>query len=118
MDNATLPIRWAFVFLFAGCASAPVPTARLASTQAAVRAAEEVGAEKAPQAELHLKLAKEGLDQAKGLISNDDNDRAGWVLARAEADAELSLSLAKETTARADAQKTLDELLELRRKAQ
>jgi hypothetical protein len=115
MNNAIIP---AFVFILAGCASAPVPTARLASTQAAVRAAQEVGADKTPQAELHLKLAKEGLDQAKGLLGNDDNERAGWVLERAESDAELSLALAKEDTARTDAQKTLDELQELRKKSQ
>ncbi len=86
-----------------GCAAAPVPAERLASAEAGIRAASEVGAEKVPQAALHLKLARDQLEVAKGLVVSGDRDRATTVFARAEADAELSLSLAREDTARAEA---------------
>ena len=44
-----------------GCASAPTPTDQLARTEAALRAAEVVGAKDVAQAELHHKLAQEQL---------------------------------------------------------
>jgi len=48
-----------------GCASSP-PLRTEASTSG-IRAAEEVGAAKVPQASLHLQLAKEELEHAKAL---------------------------------------------------
>jgi len=51
--------------LFLGCASAP-PLRTEASTSG-IRAAEEIGAAKVPQASLHLQLAKEELEHARGL---------------------------------------------------
>ena len=39
-----------------GCATTPVPTARVAAAKAAIRASEEVGAAENPRAALHLRL--------------------------------------------------------------
>ena len=99
------------------CAGTPMPAERLASAESAARGATEVGAEGTPQAALHLKMARDQIAQARGMIKQGDNDRADMVLARAEADAELSLALAKETTARAEANAVIQEAQDLRRKS-
>ena len=62
--------------LWAGCASS-VPQERLQSAAAAIRAAEEVGADRQPQAALHLQLAKEQMSQANRLIEAGNGDEAG-----------------------------------------
>jgi len=99
----------------AGCgASYPAPTARMADSESAVRAAQEVGGQNEPQAALHLKLAQEQIDQAKQLVNDGDNKRADFVLMRADADAELAVSLAREATARQQAKKAQDDLAKLK----
>ncbi len=100
----------------AGCASGPVPSDRLAASQASIRAADEVGAQNVPSAALYLQLAKEQVEQAKQLIKADEGERARFVLMRAEADAELALAQAREQTISEQAQKALSEAhaLELR----
>jgi hypothetical protein len=90
-----------------GCGGAPVPAERLASAEAATRGAAEVGGENVPQAALHLKMARDQIAQAKGFIELGDQDRAALVLARAEVDAELALSLVCESAARAEARAML-----------
>lgn len=86
--------------LVVGCGGAPPPNDQFAATQAAIRAADEVGASEDPQAELHLKLAREGLTKAKALMEEEDNEMAEALLLRAEADAELARSLAKKQSTR------------------
>jgi hypothetical protein len=93
----------------AGCASAPAPTARMASSQATIRAAEAVGAERVPRAALHLKYARDQVAEAQTLIRADENERAAAVLQRAEADAELALALTKEAQMRGEAQRAVAE---------
>ncbi len=100
-----------------GCASAPVPAERLASAEAGIRGATEVGAEAVPQAALHLKMARDQVAQAKGLASSGDNDRAALMLTRAEADAELALTLARESAARAEASAMLAQIQTLRQRS-
>jgi multidrug efflux pump subunit AcrA (membrane-fusion protein) len=87
-----------------GCGGAAVPTERLTAAEASMRAAQEVGANAVPQAELHLKLAEEQVQLARKLSADGDNERAGAVLLRAKADADLALALAKD----AQAEKTLE----------
>ena len=99
------------------CGSAPPPNQQMTAAQAAIRAAEVGGAQSSPEATLHLKRAKEQVAQAKGLMANDDNERAKWVLERAEVDAELALALARETGARMEAEKAREEIRKLRKKA-
>ena len=93
------------LFLVACGSSIPPPSDKLASAEAAARSARELGAEREPKAALHLRLATEQIDQAKKLMSDGDNKRADLVLQRASSDAELSVMLAKENTARGEAEK-------------
>ena len=92
------------------CGGYAVPTERMVSSEAALRGAQEVGAQNVPQAALHLRLAEEQITKAKALINDGDNERADYVLLRAKADAELALALAKEANAKADAQRALDQV--------
>jgi hypothetical protein len=100
----------ALVGLLAGCASTSPVQGRLAATQAAVRAADEVGANTVPRAALHLQLAREEIEQAKKLIRTREGIKADFVLQRAQADAELALVLAKEAPVKAQTQEMLDKL--------
>ena len=106
------------VLSLAGCGASAPPTHQLTESKAAVRAAEEVGAEKAPQAALHLKLARDQVDQAEALIREEENDEASLVLKRAEADAELAIALAKAQQERDAADETMNKIQRLKSQAQ
>ncbi len=97
----------------AACASYPAPVQRLADAEAAARSAQDNGATTDPQGQLHLKLAQEGIAQAKGLMANGDNERADHVLIRAKSDAELALGEAREVQTRAEAQKAMDRVAKM-----
>jgi hypothetical protein len=98
----------------AGCAGHPAPNAKVATSEAAVRAAEESGAKDVPQAALHLKLAEEQLQTGKNLITEDENERAEYVLSRAQADAELAIALSHTAESRDEAGKALQEVKDVR----
>jgi hypothetical protein len=83
-----------------GCASAAVPTERLASAKAGVRSAQELGAKNVPQAALHLKLAEEQIQRANKLIEDGESERAEALLQRAAADADVAVALAREKRVR------------------
>ena len=104
--------RWLLVAgpTLLGCAAAPIPADRLASAEAGIRGATEVGAESVPDAALHLKMARDQVAQAKALDRDGDTDRAASVLTRAQADAELALAMTRETHARAEANAVLAEV--------
>lgn len=85
-----------------GCASAPPPTNQLASAEASMRAARELGAAQVPRAELHLRLAQEQVTKARKLAQDGDNEQAARLLDRAHADAELALTLSREATVHRD----------------
>jgi hypothetical protein len=74
------------------------PSARAETSSAAIRAAEEVGATHSPDAALHLQLAKEEFEHARQLTNPKDRAWSERLLMRAEADAELSLALARSKT--------------------
>jgi hypothetical protein len=92
-----VPIVAAFA---AGCASTDMPVAELARTQAAIRAASEVHAERIPRAALHVKMARDQLDTAKRYIANGEGDEASAALDRAELDAELAVMISKQEQSR------------------
>jgi len=83
-----------------GCGGYPAPTEQVATSLAAVRGAEEAGALSVPEAALHVKLAQEQIEQAKQLMSQDDNKRAEDRALRAQQDAELAVAIAREATAK------------------
>jgi hypothetical protein len=114
-------MRNALAVIAAACLAAcgghyPEPKEAEASTAAAVRSASEVGADKDPQATLHLKFAKDQSDDAAKLISNGDNQRAESMLARARADAELSLMLARAHNEESEASSAEAEVADKRKK--
>ncbi len=69
--SMVLAVAVVAIAIAAGCTSAPL---RTESTASAIRAAEEAGAGTVPQASLHLQLAKEELDRAKGLAAKGDKE--------------------------------------------
>jgi hypothetical protein len=102
--------------LFAvGCASAPLPTQQMSETQGAIRAADELGAARYPRANLHLKMAKDQARHAELLIRDEQMEEARAVLQRAEADAELALTLAREAQLRSEAREAMNRVDELKR---
>jgi hypothetical protein len=91
--------------------SAPPPSAT--DAHSAISAAEAVGAQREPQAALHLKLAKDQTAQAESKIRSGDNHEARLLLDQARVDAELALVLTREATARAQAQSELTKVRQL-----
>ncbi len=102
-----------------GCGgSIPAPAQQVTETEAAIRAAQEVGAPGVPKAALHLKMARDDLDRAQRLIGQDENEEAKLVLERARVDAELAIALAKESALRAQAADALEKVKKLKAEAE
>ena len=99
-----------------GCACAtapPLPAERLAQAESEVRAAQEIGADRAPQAKLHLQEARDILAAAKETNASDP-DGAARKLDIARAQAELANALARERLARTEAEQAHTRLDALR----
>jgi hypothetical protein len=104
LGNASLTTA---LSLLVGCATAPPPE-RMETSAATIRAAQEVGASEVPQAALHVQLAREQAQRAKGLLEQGERARAESLFARAQADADLALALAREDVDKVAAQQALD----------
>jgi hypothetical protein len=100
----------------AGCAAVTVPPTELASSEASIRGAEEMGANGLPPARLHLQLARDQTEEAKKMAADGDS-RAPLVLARAQSDAELALGLAREAKVHAEAVRATEALAALHARA-
>jgi hypothetical protein len=100
------------VAIAVGCASSP--PLRTESSTSAISAAEAVGATEVPRASLHLQLAKEELERAKGMSDKGDKDEAASQLLRAEADAELAVVLSHEQSEKADAEAAMERVRQLK----
>ena len=98
--------------IVAGCANAPL---RTEASTSGIRAAEEAGAAKVPQASLHLQLAKEELELARGLAAKGEKDEAASMLLRAEADAELAVTLSRGDAEKSEAQAAVERVRQLRK---
>ena len=85
------------------CAGAPPPTDGMAKAEAEARAAQAVGAERIPKANLQYRLAIEEVEKGRSLMKDDENEAAARMFLRARADAELALELARLDAARSDA---------------
>ena len=87
------------------------PMQRSADAQAATRAAQEVavGTSNPPAAQLHLRLAQEGIARSRALMANGENRKADFALIRAKADAELALALARQEGAQLAAQQAVND---------
>jgi len=75
----------------------------MAGAEAEARAAQAVGAEKVPQADLEYRLATEQLAKGRSLMKDGENEAAARMFERANADAELALELARQDAARREA---------------
>jgi len=98
--------------IIAGCASVPL---RTEASTSGIRAAEEAGAAKAPQASLHLQLAREELESAKGLAAKGEKEQADSMLMRAEADAELAVALSHRDAEKSEAMAAVERARQLRK---
>ena len=99
----------------AGCATTQLPASELSGPKAQMAAAEEVGANENPQASLHLKLANDQYDLATKALKDGDSEHASRLLARAGADAELALQLARLDNMRDEANKAMKSIEDMRR---
>jgi len=104
------------VFGLLGCTAIQIPAERLEKSESSIRGAEEVGASGVPAARLHLQLAKDQTVTAKQMAANGE-ERALLVLARAEADAELALGLAREVAVHGEAVRAAEDLKAVRDRA-
>jgi hypothetical protein len=68
--------------LVVACGGSSLPPAKVAETQSSISAATAVGADQNPQAALHLKMARDQLKQAQGLVEDGKDDEARLVLTR------------------------------------
>jgi hypothetical protein len=101
-----------FAAVIAGCGSS-APLNKEASTSA-IRAAEEVGAPNVPSASLYLQLAKEELENAKGLAAKGDKEEAESMLTRSQADAELAVALSRGDSDKKEAADAIQRVRQLR----
>jgi hypothetical protein len=104
----------AAVIAMPACASGQLPQQQLMDTQAAIATTEELGGNEDPDAKLHLEYARDQLAGAKRLIARGDDEEANRMLARASADAELALELARTEQLRKQSKDAWNEVDELR----
>lgn len=100
------------------CGKAAVPTEKLADSRSAIRAAEEVGADKYTDSSIHLKLAKDRLSIAERLIREDEPGRASLYLSESQADADLALAMARNQEEQTAATHARDSVMELQVRTQ
>ena len=112
MNMAMLAGSILFAALIAGCATT-APLNKEGPTSA-IRAAEEVGATNVPTASLYLQLAKEELENAKGLAEKGNKEEAESMLTRSQADAELAVALSHSDTDKKEAVQALERVRQLR----
>ena len=100
-----------------GCGGAELNQTRVTNVQAAVLAAEQVGANDQPKAALHLQLAKEQIESAKRLAADGDGSNANLLLERAKVDAELAMQLARTEREQANARQAWEKIQDLKKQS-
>ncbi|MDD2309827.1 MAG: DUF4398 domain-containing protein [Desulfuromonadaceae bacterium] len=110
-----LAVAVAATGVVSGCANVPL---RTEASTSGIRAAEESGAAKVPQASLHLQLAKEELEAAKVLAAKGEKEKADSMLMRSEADAELAVSLSHKDAEKKEAMEAVERARQLRKNNQ
>jgi hypothetical protein len=100
----------ALVVVLSACWANRIPPALLTRYEASVSRAEALGALGLPAARLHLELARQQAATAKLLAAGGDS-RSGVVMARAQVDAEVSLSMAREVSMHVCASRVAADLL-------
>ena len=107
----------ALALVASGCAAKRVdpPTERLAESQTAIRAAEQVGAARVPEAATYLGFAQQQVATARLLIDEGRYDAADLQLQQAAVDAQLALALARAVPLANEARQMLEQVEALRR---
>jgi Domain of unknown function (DUF4398) len=101
----------------AACGGGQLNQTKATNVQAAVLAAEQVGAQDQPKASLHLQLAREQVDEARKRAADGDESSANLLLDRAQADAELALQLSRTEQEQQNAQKAWEKIRELKQES-
>jgi len=99
------------------CGGAEFNQTRAADVQAAVLAAEQVGASDQPKAALHLQLAKEQMESAKRLAADGDQNNSNLLLDRAKVDAQLALQLARTEREQENARQAWEKIRDLQKES-
>lgn len=100
--------------MLAGCATENVGNIQTENSVAAISSAESIGADKVPQAALHLQMAKEEADRGKNMMANGEKEKANSMLLRAEADANLAIAESHHEQARIEAGQALERVRQLK----
>ncbi|MDR3628180.1 MAG: DUF4398 domain-containing protein [Ignavibacteriaceae bacterium] len=98
--------------VIAGCGGSQ--TINKEASTSAIRAAEEVGAPNVPTASLYLQMAKEELENAKGMAAKGDKEQAQSMLTRSQADAELAVALSRSDTDKKESTEAIERVKQLR----
>ena len=97
--------RWLYLLFpllpVTGCASSPVPPAKIAAAEGAIDGARREGAQSlGGAAGTHLRWAEDQLSVAKTMMKDGDTERAARVFERSEADAVAAQELARSQRAK------------------
>jgi hypothetical protein len=103
--------------VLAACGGAELNQTRATEVQAAVLAAEQVGANDQPKAALHLQLAKEQIESAKRLAADGDQTNSNLLLDRAKVDAELAMQLARTEREQENARQAWEKIRDLKKES-
>jgi regulator of protease activity HflC (stomatin/prohibitin superfamily) len=114
LNPADMAVCILLTAVIAGCSSGPAFNQSSEPSKSAIRAAEEVGAGKLPSAALYLQLAKEELERARVLAAAGDKEQAASMLTRAEADAELAITLSHKQSEKMASMKAMERMRQLR----
>ena len=98
-----------------GCGAGVLPTEQLTTAKASVAAAEVAGANDQPDAALRLKHARDQIEQAEKLITEEEYEPAEWLLRRAAVDANLAMALAEEAETAKAAMQAKEDLEKLKK---
>jgi uncharacterized membrane protein len=97
----------ALALVMGACGGAPLNQAKLAQAQAAMHAAETLGAANDPKAKQSLDLARQQIDKAQRLARDGEGEEANLYLSRATADADLASQLMRTQSAQQKAREAV-----------
>jgi Domain of unknown function (DUF4398) len=103
--------------VLSACGGAELNQTRATDVQAAVLAAEQVGANDQPKAALHLQLAKEQIESAKRLAADGDQTNSNLLLDRAKVDAQLAMQLARTEHEQENARQAWEKIRDLKKES-
>ena len=107
---AHLPVFLVGGAMMMACGGTAPPQTQMTAAQSAVRAAEVGGAEELPKGKLHLKYARDQIQEATALMEQKEYEQAERVLLRAEVDAKYALGVAQHEEARLEAEELLESI--------